>query len=217
MSPGTPADGRCRGLRVAPYTAAMGKRITFDHEQALDTAMRTFWKGGYSTTGVRDLMKAIGIGEGSFYNTLKSKKDLYLAALQHYEDTVLQPRFDALEAAATAGQGIRALLTVGLDQLDAGQAASRLCMVAGMASEDVLEDPMLAARARGGFETLRQAVQARLQRGADSGQLPPGYDVQAVAAVVATYVQGMWRTLLLDPDRARIERQNETLLAALGL
>lgn len=217
MLPGVQTECCNRVPRMAPYTAAMAKRITFDHGQALDTAMRTFWKGGYSTTGVRDLMKAIGIGEGSFYNTLKSKKDLYLAALQRYEDTVLQPRFDALAAAATAGQGVRALLKVGLDQLDAGQAASRLCMVAGMASEDVLADPVLAERARAGFETLRQALAERLQHDVDAGRLPPGVDAPVVASVIATYVQGMWRTLLLDPDRARIEQQNEALLAALGL
>ena len=52
----------------------MARAAEFDYNKAIDKATRVFWKQGYPGTSRRDLLKAIGIGEGSFYNTLKSKK-----------------------------------------------------------------------------------------------------------------------------------------------
>ena len=66
----------------------MARALEFDYDKAIDKATRVFWKNGYSGTSLRDLLKAIGIGEGSFYNTLKSKKQLYLECLKRYNDTV---------------------------------------------------------------------------------------------------------------------------------
>src|SRR5207244_5803319 len=56
----------------------MARTLEFDYDKAIDKATRVFWKNGYSGTSLRDLLKAMGIGEGSFYNTLKSKNQLYL-------------------------------------------------------------------------------------------------------------------------------------------
>ena len=60
----------------------MARSIEFDYDQALERATRLFWRDGYAGTSLRDLLKVIGIGEGSFYNTLKSKKRLYIECLK---------------------------------------------------------------------------------------------------------------------------------------
>src|SRR5215475_10755360 len=118
----------------------MARALEFDYDKAIDKATRVFWKNGYSGTSLRDLLKAMEIGEGSFYNTLKSKKQLYLTCLQHYEDTEMPMRMEALMSPPTAAAGIRAFFAVVLDVLDDPKLPSRLCMLAAMASEDVLAD-----------------------------------------------------------------------------
>ena len=116
----------------------MGRAISFDYEGALDKATRRFWKTGYAGTSLRDLLKVIGIGEGSFYNTLKSKKHLYRNCLTHYTETEGRKRAEAFASAPTAGAGLRAMFSVVLDCLDDPVTPSRLCMMAAMMSEDVL-------------------------------------------------------------------------------
>jgi len=74
----------------------MGRGIEFDYDKAIDKATRLFWKTGYSNTSLRDLLKVMNIGEGSFYNTVKSKKNLYLECLKHYGATVMSQRETAL-------------------------------------------------------------------------------------------------------------------------
>ena len=54
----------------------MPATIEFDYDRAVDRATQLFWKKRYSTTSLRDLLKTMGIGEGSFYNTFGSKRRL---------------------------------------------------------------------------------------------------------------------------------------------
>jgi TetR/AcrR family transcriptional repressor of nem operon len=195
----------------------MGRTIAFDYDEALDRAMGLFWKHGYAGTALRDLLKVMGIGEGSFYNTLKSKKQLYLACVKRYEDTEGRKRQQALATAPTASEGIRALFGVVLDCLDDPETPSRLCMLAAMASEEVLFEPDLRRRVEDGLESFRASLSERLGQDRDRGLLPRARDPDTLASVVVTYLQGLWRMALVDYDRRRFERQVDAFLTALGL
>jgi TetR/AcrR family transcriptional regulator, transcriptional repressor for nem operon len=195
----------------------MGRTIAFDYDGVLEKAMWLFWKNGYAGTALRDLLKVMGIGEGSFYNTLKSKKQLYLACLKRYGDTEGRRRQQALMTAPTARQGIRALFGVVLDCLDDPQAPSRLCMLAAMASEDVLSEPDLRTQVEDDLGSFHARLRERLRQDRDRGLLPMTLDPETVASVVVTYLQGLWRVALVDYDRPRFERQTDAFLTALGL
>jgi TetR/AcrR family transcriptional repressor of nem operon len=104
----------------------MARAIAFDYDRALERATWLFWKSGYAGTSLRDLLKIMDIGEGSFYNTLKSKKQLYLACVRRYEETEGRKRGQALMSAPTASRGIHALFGAVLDCLDNPSTPSRL-------------------------------------------------------------------------------------------
>ena len=195
----------------------MTRSIAFDYDQVLDKATAAFWRSGYAGASLRDLLKAMGIGEGSFYNTIKSKKRLYLECLKRYEETEGAKRARALMSAPTAGLGIRALFGVVLDCLDDPLTPSRLCMMAAMVSEDVLSDPELRQRVEHGLAAVQARMAERLERDLAAGILPPGLDPVTVASVVVTYVQGLWRMAMVDYERPRFERQVDAFLTGLGL
>ena len=94
-----------------------GKR-QFDYDEAMTAATRLFWAKGYSKTSLRGLLGAMEIGEGSFYNTVKSKKHLYVECLKHYNDTVSRRRLEALLSRESVKEGIRAFFKTVLDELD---------------------------------------------------------------------------------------------------
>ena len=195
----------------------MARAIGFNYDVALDRATRLFWKHGYAQTSLRELLKVMGIGESSFYNTLKSKKQLYLECLTRYEDTEGRKRGLALMSAATAGRGIRDLIGVILDCLDDPHTPSRLCMMAAMASEDVLADADLRRFVEDRMSNLRNSLVGLMLRDKGAGLLPATFDPEAVAPVVVTYLQGLWRVALLSYDRPRCEREVDLFLTAIGL
>jgi TetR/AcrR family transcriptional repressor of nem operon len=195
----------------------MGRGISFDYERALDQATRQFWKTGYAGTSLRDLLKATGIGEGSFYNTLGNKKQLYRNCLKHYAETEGGKRAEALTSAPTTGAGLRAMFGVVLDCLDDPATPSRLCMMAAMISEDVLADDDLKALAESSLADLHAGLTSRLLKDRDEGIVRSNLNPAATASVIITYAQGLWRMAMVDFDRPSFERQIEVFLTSMGL
>ena len=61
------------------------------------------------------------------------------------------------------------------------------------------------------------AFSNRLRSAKDSGELPSEFDAEGVAQIIATYLQGLFRTALLSYDRSQLERQIDLFLTSLGL
>jgi TetR/AcrR family transcriptional repressor of nem operon len=195
----------------------MARTLEFDLENALEKATRLFWKSGYVGTSLRDLLKSMGIGEGSFYNTLKSKKHVYLESLKHYNATVGRQRGEALFSAPTAKLGVRALFQSVLDCLDDPKAPSRLCLMAGSLTREVLAESDLRKYVEQQMSMLAEGMIARLTADKESGLLPPDFEPQIVVPIIVTYLQGIFRMALVSYDRPTFEQQINVFLTGLGL
>jgi TetR/AcrR family transcriptional regulator, transcriptional repressor for nem operon len=194
----------------------VARALEFDYDKAIDKATQIFWKKGYSGTSLRDLLKGMGIGEGSFYNTLKSKKQLYVECLKHYNDTVGRRRFTALFFPASAKEGIRGLFRTVLDDLDDPR-TPRVCLIARSVSSDILSESDLGKLVQSDMAALIGAFSERLKSAKDTGELPPEFEPEVVAQIIGTYFQGMFRTALLCHDRTQLERQVDLFLTSIGL
>ena len=194
----------------------MPRHIEFDYDRAIERATQVFWKKGYSNASLRDLLQAMGIGEGSFYNTVKSKKKLYLECLKHYNDTVTRRRLDALRSGATASEGVRAFFKTVLDELD-NPKMPRVCLLAGSLSNDVLVERDLERYVVGEMQTFVGVFIERLEADKKAGGLPKDFQVEVAAQVLLTYLQGLFRVIRVLVDRGQTERQIAALLQGLGL
>jgi len=194
----------------------VGRPREFDRANAIERATRLFWAKGYSNASVRDLMKVMRIGEGSFYNDLVSKKSLYLECLRHYNDTVTRRRWEALIAEASIKRGVRKFFEAVLDDLDDPKTPN-VCLMAGSLSAEVLSARDLARYVTTEMQTLEAALVERLDAARESGELAPELDSEVAAQVIVTFLQGLFRVVRVLRSRAEMERQIEALLAGLGL
>ena len=62
---------------------------SFDPQTALRKAVDVFWTKGYDGTSMNDLLHAMGIQKGSFYDTFGSKHEIYLQAMDQYSKIAL--------------------------------------------------------------------------------------------------------------------------------
>lgn len=194
----------------------MPATIAFDYARVVGRATQLFWKRGYSNTSLRDLLKVMGIGEGSFYNTFGSKRRLYLECLKHYNDTVSRRRLDALLAPSSVKAGVRAFFKNVLDEIDDPKIPT-LCMLAGSLSSDVLGERELGRVVVSDMKEFLAAFKERLQSAKQSGELPESFDAAVGAQVLVTFLLGLFRVIGVLEDRSEMERQLDMVLSGLGL
>jgi len=61
-----------------------GRPPAFNHEDALDKAMRLFWTYGYDGTSISALTEALGINKPSLYGAFGDKEELFRKAVNKY-------------------------------------------------------------------------------------------------------------------------------------
>ena len=151
--------------------------------------MLLFWRHGYESTSVSELVKAMGITPPSLYAAFGDKKELFREAVRRYlggpvtAETVIRDAATAREAATTMLEGCAYSFT--------GQDTPSGCLLASAtiscsaAAADVQRE---LAAIRGSIERrLKLKIEADIRTGA----LPPEMDAGAWAAQVMAMIQGM--------------------------
>ncbi len=194
----------------------MGRKLEFDYERAIERATRVFWAKGYSAASMRDLLKAMGIGEGSFYHLFGSKNRLYLECLRHYNETVTKGRLDALEAEPSVRKGLRSFFKGLINDLD-NPRKPHVCLMARSLSSDVVDEAELGGSVKAGMKSFEEQVAARLERAKREGELPSNFQADISAQIIFTFLQGYFRVVKVLKPREEMWQQIEALLTRLGL
>ena len=63
------------------------KNIDNSKEQILEAAMKVFVKNGYEQTKMDVIADVSGLSKGAIYHHYESKKDLFLALIDYWEET----------------------------------------------------------------------------------------------------------------------------------
>jgi TetR/AcrR family transcriptional repressor of nem operon len=75
----------------------MARGREFDERTAVERAMRLFWRRGYSDAALPEILGAMNLSRGSFYNAFGSKRATLVQAIRRYMeggmDEILSPLF----------------------------------------------------------------------------------------------------------------------------
>ncbi len=63
---------------------AGGRQREFDKQEALEAAMKVFWKKGYVGASLMDLTSCMGINKPSMYAAFGNKEQLFIQATENY-------------------------------------------------------------------------------------------------------------------------------------
>jgi TetR/AcrR family transcriptional repressor of nem operon len=175
-------------LGYPPDQMSRGRPRAFDADEALDAALRVFWRRGLRGTTTRDLEQELGLGQSSITAAFGSKADLADAALARYLDLLerelLRPLHD--------GPGGLAAIDRFLADLSDWHCADggRGCMVGRLMCEGAHADPRIAARVGAYRATIRSALDAALARATAAGEIDAG-DLDERRDLVIAIVLGL--------------------------
>lgn len=167
-----------------------GRPRALDRDEALETALRLFWRHGYEGTSIADLTAAMGVTPPSLYTVFGSKEQLYREALDRYGATYGSFAQRALAEEPSARCAVERILR-GAIEVYAGGPAPAGCMLASGAVACAPEHASVAADVTRRRLATIAAIKARFDRAASEGELAPSTDTQALASYYAAVVQGL--------------------------
>ncbi len=137
---------------------------TFDRDQAIDIAMRLFWRHGYEGVSLNDLTAAIGVAPPSLYAAFGSKAGLYREALDRYFG-LRGPVWD-IRTATTLQETIETLLHKAIDAVT-DPAGERGCMISSGLIQCGPDHADLARETAERRNTMREMIAETLGRWLD--------------------------------------------------
>jgi len=168
----------------------MARIREFDPDIALDKAMKVFWQKGYANTSIEDLVSATGVNRYGLYDEFENKHGLFLAALEHYQNTIIGMLFGMVERPDASLTDIRAYFAK-LLELSSSNMGKLGCLMMNSASEVAPHDEHAAKV----FEMFRTRLQLgfrnALSNAKAASELPSQVNVEQVAAFLTGIMHGL--------------------------
>ena len=188
----------------------MGRTLAFDRSAALTNATRLFWKEGYVNTSLKQLLSSMKMGEGSFYNTFKSKKALYLECLHHYDEELMKERKAAFLSDRSPREQIYDFFEVVINDIDKGTEPG--CLFSNSLSQEVLVDEDFNELLLTEIDAMLNFLSQKIQKGIETGDIDSQVDSKIAAKVIFTYLHGLFR---LSTYKFNAQKQREETISFL--
>jgi TetR/AcrR family transcriptional regulator, transcriptional repressor for nem operon len=161
----------------------------FDTEVALTKAMEVFWAHGYEAASLSELLKHMGIGKKSLYDTFGNKQSLFLKALDYYAHTTIRDLRSRLSADASPLANLKSLL---LDLLDTySKPNSYGCMLGTNIADFNTDDEAVSKVMRVYLQQVEDVFTTALTRAQTTGELSPATNPRNLARLLLCTTQGM--------------------------
>ncbi len=193
----------------------MARPKEFDPELATQEAMEAFWEHGYAATSVNDLLAEMNLNRGSFYGTFGDKKQLFLAALDKYDEQHSEEFRAVLERPGSARAAIRDWVMM-IARHCTGEAGRRGCLIAKAAVELLPHDKDVARWIQRMHRRNERIIANVLKRGQAEGEINPRLDPLVMARYLLACAAGGLRMLSTASASPRDVREvAEIILKAL--
>jgi TetR/AcrR family transcriptional regulator, transcriptional repressor for nem operon len=167
----------------------MARPREFDRDAALRRAMCVFWERGYEATSTDDLLRAMGIGRQSMYDTFGDKHRLYLEALRLYETSRGAELFKRIQEAPSPFAAVSDYILSIADGTPADRA--RGCFSVNATNGVAPSDPDVAAMVRTSSTLCEAAFERILREAKQRGEVGPSVDERVAARYLLSAICGL--------------------------
>lgn len=194
--------------------SGMARPREFDIDEALQGAMRVFWKQGYRATSVQDLMKAAGVQKQSLYGAFEDKRSLFLKCLSLYTQQTLREIQKMLNESDSALEGIARVLRYASQPTDSKKCPAG-CLMANTALELGLHDPRVAQEVRIMFRGFEKLLVAAVRKAQAQGEISKNLTSVAVGQSLANTINGIRILEKTGASKQQVRTVVETALRAI--
>lgn len=190
-----------------------GPEKQFEPEVALAKAMDVFWARGYEAASLSELVKHMGIGKKSLYDTFGNKRSLFLKALNYYVQTEVKSIRDQLLVPGSPLENLEQVLQ-NLQQRHS-LLRSQGCMLGTNIADFDTDEVEIASILRHHLQGLEDAYCAVIDRAQKAGEVSAALDSRNIARLLLCTTQGMALLGRVLEDETLLHSTVEATLALL--
>lgn len=176
-----------------------GRPKIFDEEIVIKKAANVFWEKGYEAASAEELLKAMGIGKGSFYLSFKGgKKELYEKAIRQFANNLLVNMNNDL---ASADNGIDYLkrLFLGMSET-ADNDNAKGCFMGNALVEMSVKDEYTKILVAGLLSNLEEIFTKAIQKAKNQGQFKSSLNAELLGLHLINLWNGLNVTRRMYPN-----------------
>ncbi len=192
----------------------MARTKEFDKEEVLTKAMYTFLQHGYEGTSMQTLVSTMGINRGSLYDTFGDKRSLFLAAIAHYEATIVK---DTIGSLMNPDAGKQTIIDIfrGLAVTMARETNCYGCLITNTAVELCPDDGETKSKIDTCFGQMARAFRQTLKLAQDRGEIASDCNIDAIADYLTSSLQGLRVMGKVNRDRSTLNNIVDVILSVL--
>ena len=176
--------------------------------------MNLFWRKGYESSSLQDLLAVTGLSKSSFYQTFKSKHHLFQRSLQHYRKMLTGEMKAQLEKAVT-GKAFIETVFYSVARETCGPDARRGCLLMNTASEFAQSDPEIAELVSTGIDNITDVFELAIRRAQQQGDVSSDKDARTLASYLVSSMSGLKNMVKAGADRETIRHIADIALSTL--
>ena len=194
-------------------TRPPGRPRKFDRDEALDSAVKTFWAKGYSGASVDDLTESMGINRPSLYATFGSKHDLFMEVIDRYSATLGCQPVKALHSELDIKNAVAAFLKASIRCVTSD--GPKGCLIVSVAVEDAEIDDQVRNKLARIFAETDKVIAERFLVAQNEGQLPQEPGPQALARMTIAITHSFAARARIGDSRKMLSHMAEEFMAVL--
>lgn len=193
---------------------SQGRPIEFDPQQAMLAAMDVFWRQGYESTSLQDLLETMAISKSSFYQAFASKHELFERCLALFREIQVGRMRAALKRAPSGMAFLRTALQATAAEAG-GSRTPKGCLIMNTATEFAGRDSTVAGLVADGAHDFSQVFREAVLRAQDEGDIASDRPADVLARYVVTAITGLKTMVKAGLPRAAILEVADVALDAL--
>jgi len=167
----------------------MARPKEFDRREALAKAIAVFTSYGYEGTSTGILLKGMGIGRQSMYDTFGDKRRIYLEALRHYSSDSTAEIIGVMHSQPSALKGLEAALLAFASR--PATLPQDGCLGVSASTEFGRSDPEICAITDAAGATMSAAFERIIRKGQAEGDFAGDLDPRIAAQFLSSTLLGL--------------------------
>lgn len=162
----------------------------FNRNDVFHKALFVFWQKGYYSTSLDDLLKATGLSKSSFYDAFKSKRELFLEALNFYRSRWRERLKSTIRNDRTGRQSIEDFFRPLVSADESGKEFSYGCMIVNQTIEMFQHDEEVRKLIESDLYFMEVQLTGIIEKGQGDCSIKGVKDARQMARFLMTIYQG---------------------------